>query len=202
MQRHWTASLHWRNKWTDSQCQLAYLEIRRIGSVQQYLSFKATKTLVSCLLLSLLALLGFSLIKLKARSAAQLASFSKLLTLPTLTPLLYGLRWSDLLWSALICFHIVAGTTPPYLSELSHLYSPSRSLRSASDIPCPWDGQEDPGGEILTSDLWSELSFSLCVAFVFTLLSQNWKSISSLLHIDLSFSSHLPTHHQECIYYL
>ena len=28
-------------------CQLAYLKIRRIGSVRQYLSFEATKTLVS-----------------------------------------------------------------------------------------------------------------------------------------------------------
>ena len=34
---------------------------------------------------------------------------------------------------ALICFHVVSGTTPPYLSELLHLYSPSRSLRSDSD---------------------------------------------------------------------
>ena len=33
-------------------CQLAYLEIRRIGSIQQYLSAEATKTLVSSLVLS------------------------------------------------------------------------------------------------------------------------------------------------------
>ena len=34
---------------------------------------------------------------------------------------------------ALICFHIISGTAPPYRSELLHLYSPFRSLRSASD---------------------------------------------------------------------
>ena len=34
---------------------------------------------------------------------------------------------------ALICFHIVSGAARLYLSELLHLYSPSRSLRSASD---------------------------------------------------------------------
>ena len=34
---------------------------------------------------------------------------------------------------ALTCFHIISGTAPPYLSELLHLFSPSRSLRSASD---------------------------------------------------------------------
>ena len=33
-------------------CQLAYLEIRRIGSIHQYLSVGATKTLVSSLVLS------------------------------------------------------------------------------------------------------------------------------------------------------
>ena len=34
---------------------------------------------------------------------------------------------------ALTCFHIISSTAPPYLSELLHLYSPSRSLRSDSD---------------------------------------------------------------------
>ena len=50
-------------------CQLAYLEIRRIGSVRQSLSAEATNTLVSSLVLSRLhycdALLRFSLIKFK-----------------------------------------------------------------------------------------------------------------------------------------
>ena len=50
-------------------CQLAHLEIRWIGAIRQYLSFEATKTLVSPFVLSRLdycnALLGFSLIKLK-----------------------------------------------------------------------------------------------------------------------------------------
>ena len=33
-------------------CQLAYTEIRRIGSIRQYISFEASKTLVSSLVLS------------------------------------------------------------------------------------------------------------------------------------------------------
>ena len=46
------------------------------------------------------------------------------------TPLLYDLHWlavsSRIQYkTALICFHIVSGTAPPYLSELRHLYSPS-----------------------------------------------------------------------------
>ena len=48
-------------------------------------------------------------------------------------------------------------------------------LRQCSDLPCSHGGQKDPWGEILsrhrTCDL--ELSFSLCQAFVFMLLSQN-----------------------------
>ena len=51
-------------------CQLAYQDIRRIGSIRQYLSVYATRTLVSSLfslgliiaMLSLLAVLRFSLI--------------------------------------------------------------------------------------------------------------------------------------------
>ena len=34
---------------------------------------------------------------------------------------------------ALVWFHTVSGTAPPYLSELLHLCSPSRSLRTAAD---------------------------------------------------------------------
>ena len=52
-------------------CQLAYLEIRRIGSIRHYLSVEAKKISFPLLfslglviaVLSLLALLGFSLIK-------------------------------------------------------------------------------------------------------------------------------------------
>ena len=55
-----------------------------------------------------------------------------------ITLLLYDLHWlpisSRIQYKiALICFHIVSGTAPSYLSELFHLYSPSRSLRSAAD---------------------------------------------------------------------
>ena len=78
-------------------CQLAYLETRRIGSVRQCLSVEATRTLVSSLvlsrliiaMLSLLALLRFSLIKSGECSTAQLASSTKLQNLLTL--LLYSL---------------------------------------------------------------------------------------------------------------
>ena len=55
-----------------------------------------------------------------------------------ITPFLYDLQWlpisSRIQYKiALICFHIVSGTVPPYLSALLHLCSPSHSLRSAAD---------------------------------------------------------------------
>ena len=55
-----------------------------------------------------------------------------------IAPLLFDLHWlpisSQIQYEiALTCFHISFGSAPPYLSELLHLYSPSRSLRLASD---------------------------------------------------------------------
>ena len=55
-----------------------------------------------------------------------------------ITPLLYDLYWLPIRSRiqckiALICFHIVSGTVPPFLSELLHVWCASLSLQSASD---------------------------------------------------------------------
>ena len=55
-----------------------------------------------------------------------------------ITPFLYNLLWlpisSQIQYKiALICFQIVSGTAPQYLSEFLHIYSPSHSLCSAVD---------------------------------------------------------------------
>ena len=62
----------------------------------------------------------------------------KVLKAAHITPFLYDLHWlpigSQIPYKiALICFHIVSGTVPPYPSALLHLYSPSCSFRSAAD---------------------------------------------------------------------
>ena len=54
------------------------------------------------------------------------------------TPLLQQLHWlpvSDRIKykTACMCYNAITGSTPSYLSELLHLYSPSRSLHSSSD---------------------------------------------------------------------
>ena len=74
----------------------------------------------------------------------------------------------------LTCFHIISGTAPPYLSELLHLYSPSPSLRSASDTRIFRVPREDSLGEILSEyrTCHLEISFFLCQACHVTLLFQ------------------------------
>ena len=62
----------------------------------------------------------------------------KLLNLPTsllYSKIIYWLPFNNRIQYkiALICFRIDSGTAPPYLSELLHIYSPSRCLRSAWD---------------------------------------------------------------------
>ena len=64
-------------------CQLAYLEIRRIGSIRQYFSVEATKTLVSSFVLSRLdycnaLLAGSPQVLLDKKQRVQLLSSSRL----------------------------------------------------------------------------------------------------------------------------
>ena len=119
-------------------CQLAYLEIRRTGSVRQHLSFEATNTLVSSLVLSRLhycnALPAGSLQVLLDKVQRIIHCSARLIfKVPKsahITPFIYDLHWLPISnWIqyklALICFCIDSGTAPPYLSELLHLYSPS-----------------------------------------------------------------------------
>ena len=88
------------------------------------------------------------------------------------TPFLYDLHWlpisSRIQYKiALICFHTVSGTAPPYLTELLHLYSPSRSLRSAADtriFRVPRMGRRTLGErsfQCIGSVIWNSLPLSV-----------------------------------------
>ena len=161
-------------------CQLAYLEIRRIGSIRQYLSVEATKTLVSSLVLSRLdycnALLAgcpqVLLDKIQRVINCSARLIYKASKSAHITPLLFDLHWlpisSRIQYKiALTCFHIISGTAPPYLSELLHLYSPSRSLRSASDtrifrVPRVWSGTVgERSFQCIGPVIWNSLPFSV-----------------------------------------
>ena len=54
------------------------------------------------------------------------------------SPLLSDLHWLSIenrikYKISTVCFNIISGSAPPYLSELVQLYTPSRNLRSSSD---------------------------------------------------------------------
>ena len=127
--------------------------------------------------------------RLMAIYHAGMGKLGKKLNLPT--SLLYNHSFTISSWIqykiALICFHIVSGAAPPYLSELLHLYSPFLLLPSThlGLAGGPWG--RDPFN---TSDLWSVIRFLFLsdIHLHFLLLSQNWKPISSLLHADVSFA--------------
>ena len=116
------------------------------GSIRQHLYAEVTRTLVPSLVLSRLKYCNAPLAgsprvlldKIQRVINCSARLIYKASKSAHVTPLFFGLHWLPISSRiqhkiALTCFHIVPGTAPPYLTELLHLYSPSRSLRSASD---------------------------------------------------------------------
>jgi exonuclease III len=127
-------------------CRAAFLELRRIGTIRHVLSSDATCKLVVSLVLSrldycnaLLAGLPQSLIQKLQR--VQNCAARLVLRVPRrehVTPLLRMLHWlpveARIIYKiSCLCFHAINTSTPSYLSELLHMYCPSRTLRSSSD---------------------------------------------------------------------
>ena len=156
---------------------LTYLQTRRIGSILQYLSFQATKILVCSLVLSRL---DYGNVLLAASPQVLLDQTQRVINCSAhfsckapksfhITPLYYDLYWlpvsSGIHYKiAMICFHTASGRAPPYLSELLHLCSPSRSLRSALDtrifrVPRIYTRTLGEISFFNTSNLWSGTLF-------------------------------------------
>ena len=127
-------------------CKLAYYELRRISSIRHFLSTSATKTLVCSFVLSRLdycnSLLAgcpqYLIDKLQRvqNNAARLVLRAR--RRDHATPLLSSLHWLPI--HSRIEYKICSLTYtslfdsgPIYLSDLLHLYNPSRPLRSSSD---------------------------------------------------------------------
>ena len=211
-----TSSLpHWRNRWTN--CATLHTW-RSGGSVKSdsifffLFFFEATKALVSSLVLSRLdyctALLAGSPQVLHDK-IQKVINCSARLTFKVpksayITPFLYDLHWlpvsSRIQYKiALICFHVVSGTAPPYLSELLHLYSSSRSVRSAADtgtFRVPRMGRRTLGErsfQYIGSVIWNSLPLSVRH-------SSSLSSFKSKLKTHLLSSTYwsvvLPIHHQ------
>ena len=127
-------------------CRVAYLELRRINSIRNLLSVDAVKTLVCSLVLSHLDYCNFLLIGLpqyliKRLQGVQNAAARSILRTPRsehISPLLQNLHWlpvnrRTLHKVAALCHSSLSGSGPQYLSDLTHVYTPARSLRSSSD---------------------------------------------------------------------
>ena len=125
-----------------------------------------------------------------------------------ITPLLHDLHWlpisSRIHYNiALICFHIVSDTAPPYLSGLLHLYPPSRSLRSASDIRIfrvPRMGRRtlrEKSFQYIRTVIWNSLPLSVRHSSSFSSFKSKLKTrlFSSANRAVVFFLLILPTRH-------
>ena len=161
-------------------CQSAYLELRRISSIRRYLTESATKTVVTSCVLSKLDYCNSLLVGCPQKlikplqqvqnSAAKLIFRAK--KTDHCTPLLRDLHWLPIEQRikykiACICFHVISGTAPLYISDLLQVYVPSRSLRSAADdrlFRIPKFHREKHGGRAFAHSapqIWNSLPFSI-----------------------------------------
>ena len=127
-------------------CQTAYYELKRISSIRRYLTEDAAKQLVTSCVLSRLdycnsLLMGTPNTVIQPMQKVQNTAARLIFRAPrhqNCTPLLQQIHWLPIserikYKTACMCYNAIRGSAPSYLSELLHLYSPSRSLRSSSD---------------------------------------------------------------------
>ena len=127
-------------------CQSAYIELKRIGSIRPYLTEGATKTLVTSYILSRLdygnsVLIGCPQCVILPLQRVQNSAARLVCKAPrtqSCIPLLKKLHWLPVdlriqYKCCCLCFKIISGSAPSYLSDLFKLYTPSRSLRSSAD---------------------------------------------------------------------
>ena len=129
-----------------SLCCSSYFHLRKIASIRPYLSDESTAQLVSSLILSRLDYCNSTLSGLPPSSLNRLQKVQnnaarlvlRKRKLDHVTPLLEKLHWLPVearihYKIATLAFRHFENSLPPYLSELSHTYQPSRTLRSSSE---------------------------------------------------------------------
>ena len=127
-------------------CRSAFLELRRINSIHNFLSTDAVKTLVCSLVLSRIdycnsLLAGLPQCLLKKIQYVQNAAAKMIFRAPKsdhVSPLLQKLHWLPISCRiehkmSSLCYSSLSGTGPQYLSDLIQVYTSSRCLRSSSD---------------------------------------------------------------------
>ena len=132
-------------------CRSAYVELRRISSIRHLLIVNATKTLLFAFVLSKLdycnSLLSgsppFILDKLQRGQNSAARSVMKSRKCDHVQPLLRNLHWLrvrsriDYEISSL-CFNTFTNSSPVCIAQLPSVYTPSRHIRSSSDIRIPF----------------------------------------------------------------
>jgi hypothetical protein len=127
-------------------CRGAFLELRRISSIRNFLTTDAVKTLVCSLVLSRIdycnsLLAGVPQCHLKKIQYVQNAAARLIFRAPKsdhVSPLLQKLHWLPISCRiehkiSSLCYNSISGTGPQYLSDLTQVYTSSRCLRSSSD---------------------------------------------------------------------
>ena len=127
-------------------CQTAYFELKSINSIRRFLTEDAAKTLVTSHILSRL---DYCNCLLMGTPNSVIKPLQKILNFAARlvfleprhhhsTPLQEKLHWLPISERikykvACMCFSAINGTGPAYLSELLHVYTRSRALRSSAD---------------------------------------------------------------------
>ena len=100
---------------------IAYLEMRRIRFIRKYFTTEATKTQVSSLVISCLEYYNYLLADIPQKRIATLQITGFLCLTESNKK------------NVTVCYSVISGSAPPYLTGLLRLYTPSRSLRSSAD---------------------------------------------------------------------
>ena len=110
----------------------------QIGSVRHLLTAQATQTLVYAFILSRLDFCNCLLAGCPQFLIDRLQKVCRAKILDHVQPILQSLHWLPIRAQiqykiSTLCFNVITSTGPQYLSELLHLYTPCRDLRSYAD---------------------------------------------------------------------
>ena len=155
----------------------AYIKIRCVSSIHQYLTKDASKTLVSSPILSRLdycnsLLAGYPQTVIKPLQQVQNCATKLILRAEHTKPLLKQQHWLPIeqkikYKTSCLCYRIITGTAPQYLIDLVQIYVPSRSLHSSSDdrtFHIPTFRRKQHGGWAFcfsAVQTWNSLPFAL-----------------------------------------
>ena len=141
----WDSSMNFEKHVTNI-CKCAYFQLHNIYRIRKYLTVNATKSLVHAFITSRLdycngLLYGIPNYLIDRLQRIQNAAARLITGTPRsshITPVLRELHWLPVpqrirFKLALLTFKAINGLSPTYLSELLTEYSPSRTLRSASN---------------------------------------------------------------------